>query len=250
MESTKIILIMFFSSLFFTINPVSSQNQEEIDEEILDQQLESLIEYFELAEELMEEEDFEKAIEFYDKVLEIDETDIDALNGKATALDNLGQHEQAIELYDKVLEIDETDIDALNGKATALDNLGQHEQAIELYDKVLEIDQTDIDALNGRALALEGLGRLEEAISNLEKIVELAPPETIEEVSIPEPQEQPIAENEETTEIDQTLIVIVSTFVVILGTVIVIDFITRKKKNAIHKASEQAQKTERKYSDE
>ena len=214
MEYTKIIIGLFIASLFFTTNPVSSQNQEEIDEEILDQQLESLIEYFETAESLMDEQDFEKAIDF----------------------------------YDKVLEIDETFTDALNGKARALDNLGQHDQAIEFYNKVLEIDQTDIDALNGKALALESLGKLEEAISNLEKIVELTPTETIEEVLIAEQQEQPIAENGETSEIDQTSIVIVSIFVAILVIVIVVDFVARKKKNVADKAPEQGQKTERKYS--
>ena len=41
------------------------------------------------------------------------------------ALDNLGNYTGAIEYYDKVLGIDPNDVDALDNKEVALDNLGQ-----------------------------------------------------------------------------------------------------------------------------
>ena len=197
--------------------------------EISDEDLELLEEFFEQAQDLFEEENYEEAIPFYDLVLEIDSTDIDALFGKAFSLDNIGKYEEAISFYDLVLEIDSADIDALNGKALALDNLGNHIEAISYYEKVLEIDSTDIDALFGKALSLESLGREEEAILNLEKIETLIPPV----VEFREPPEGTVnqEEVEDIAEFDQTLFVIVGVFIVILISIIVIDLFVRRRKS-------------------
>ena len=57
------------------------------------------------------------------------------MNGKGVVLHNLGQHEEAITWYDKVLEIDENDIIAINNKGNALANLGKCDEAITWFDK-------------------------------------------------------------------------------------------------------------------
>jgi len=199
--------------------------------EISYEDLELLEEFFEQAQDLLEKENYEEAISFYDEVLAIESLDIDALFGKAFSLDNIGKHDEAISFYDKVLAIDSTDIDALNGKALALDNIGKHEEAISFYDKVLAIDSTDIDALFGKALSLESLGREEEAISNLEKIETLIPPEN--EFRVPPEGTVNQAGVEDIAEFDQTLFVIVGAFIVILIIIIVIDFIVRRRKSVL-----------------
>ena len=263
----KEIRIAFFSlvaSLFLLSGMHSSFSQEPLPE-ISDEDLDLLEEFFELADDLFEEENYEEAISFYDivleidstdfdalygkafsldnigkheeaisfydKVLEIDSTDFDALNGKALALDNIGKHEEAISFYDKVLEIDSTDFDALNGKALALDNIGKHEEAISFYDKVLEIDSADIDALFGKALSLESLGREEEAISNLEKIETLLPPE--DEFRVPPEGTVNQAGAEDIAEFDQTLFVTIAVVIVILIIIIVIDFFARRRESVL-----------------
>ncbi len=198
-------------------------------QDITDDDLEFLEISFELAQELFEGEHYEEAISYYDLVLQIIPSDIDALIGKAIALGSIGNHEEAILFYDNVLAIDSADIDALNGKALALGNIGNHEEAISYYDVVLEIDSTDIDALFGKAVLLESLGREEEAISNLEKIETLLPPV----VEFREPPEGTVNQEavEDIAEFDQTLFVIVGVFIVILISIIVIDLIARRKKS-------------------
>ena len=42
----------------------------------------------------------------------------------------------------KLLDIDPTYVDALNGKAIALQDLQKYDEAIQYYDKVLDIDPT------------------------------------------------------------------------------------------------------------
>ena len=164
-------------------------------QEISDEDLELLEEFFEQAETLFEEERYEEAISY----------------------------------YDKVLAIDSLDYDALYGKALALYTIGKHEEAISYYDMVLEIDSTDIDALYGKALALEGLGRADEAISNLEKITIPDLPEA--EFRVPPNETINQAGVEKIAEADQTLFVIVGVFIVILISIILIDFIARRRKS-------------------
>jgi len=196
--------------------------------EISDEDLELLEEFFEQADDLFYEENYDEAISYYDQVLAIDYTDIDALNGKGLALYNLGKAEEAITYFDRVLAIGFSDIDALNGKALALYNLSKAEEAITYYDQVLAIDSTDDDALFGKALALEALGSIDEAIALLEQVVEQIPPEPQFRI----PPEGTVNQEgvEEIAEFDQILFVIVGVFIAILIGIILIDFIARKRK--------------------
>jgi tetratricopeptide (TPR) repeat protein len=72
-------------------------------------------------------------------------------------LASLGHYDEAILWYDKVLDIDPTNISALNNKGVALYNLGHYDEAILWYDKVLDIDPNDLDAEYNRSIALDTL---------------------------------------------------------------------------------------------
>jgi len=74
-------------------------------------------------------------------------------------LASLGNYEEAIQWYDKVLGINPTDLSALNNKGVALYNLGYYEEAIQWYDKVLDIDPNDSDAKYNKNIALLSLNK-------------------------------------------------------------------------------------------
>ena len=42
--------------------------------------------------------------------------------------------------FDKALQIDPNDTDALNSKGDALINLGKYDEAIQYFDKALQVD--------------------------------------------------------------------------------------------------------------
>jgi len=216
-------------ALFYLDRALGTEETQQLIQDITDEDLEFLEISFELAQELFEGGHYEEAISYYGLVLQIIPSDIDALIGKAIALDTIGNHEEAILFYDKALAIDSTDIDALNGKALALGSIGNHEEAILFYEKALAIDSTDIDALFGKAVSLESLGREEESFSNLEKIETLIPPE----VEFRAPPEGTVnqAGVEEIAEFDQTLFIIIGVFIIILVSIILVDFIVRRKKS-------------------
>ncbi|PID58434.1 MAG: hypothetical protein CR986_07825 [Ignavibacteriae bacterium] len=117
----------------------------------------------------------EEAIAAYDKALEIKPDSHEAWYNKGDALDALGRQEAAIAAYDKALEIKPDDHEAWDNKGTALFQLGRQEAAIAAYDKALEIKPDDHRAWNNKGNALNALGRLEEAIEAYDKALEIKP---------------------------------------------------------------------------
>ena len=77
----------------------------------------------------------------------------------AMTLDNLGQFEEAISWYDKALEIDPENAVVLSYKGIILTNLGRYEEAIFWFDKAIAADPTNISALYERRLAMEKMGK-------------------------------------------------------------------------------------------
>ena len=76
---------------------------------------------------------------------------------------NLQRYDEVLQYYDKSLAIDPSNVNALNNKAIALKNLQRYDEAIEYYDKVLAIDPSNVNALNSKAIALKNLQRYDEA---------------------------------------------------------------------------------------
>ena len=101
---TKEIRIVFLSLVIglFLLSGLHSSFSQESFPDISDEDLDLLEEFFEQAQDLFEEENYEEAISFYDKVLEIDSEDIDALFGRALSLESLGREEEAISNLEKI----------------------------------------------------------------------------------------------------------------------------------------------------
>ena len=64
-----------------------------------------------------------------------------------------GNYPKAIEAYDKAVEIDPQNAKAWYNKGVALGELERHQEALEAYDKAIEIDHRDV-AQPGMAKAL------------------------------------------------------------------------------------------------
>lgn len=99
----------------------------------------------------------ERAIELYNKVLDIQPDHIHALNNYGVALKNLGFYELAIEQYIHVLKLAPENVTALMNYGIALKNLGFPEAAIEKYEQALEIEPNDSKVLQNYCTALNNL---------------------------------------------------------------------------------------------
>ena len=120
-------------------------------------------------------ENFEEAISYYDKALEIEPSNVSALSGTGDALVKLGKPDEAISYYDKALEIEPSNVAALSDKGDALVKLGKPEEAISYYDKALQIDQTHLDTLYQKGGLLHNQGKYPEATTYFDKVLKLDP---------------------------------------------------------------------------
>jgi superkiller protein 3 len=99
-------------------------------------QIESLDDEQETEDVLRE---FEQEVLVYDRVLEMDPRNIDALISKGVGMNILGRYEDAIVLFDRSIECG-SNADAYCHKGYACYNLRRYEQALELYNKAIDLN--------------------------------------------------------------------------------------------------------------
>ena len=133
------------------------------------------------GKEFIQDQKFEQAISYFDKVLEIEPNHVDALFNKGRALVQFGRTNEAILYFDKVLEIEPNHVDALFNKGRALIQFGKLDQPDKLeegmsyVERVLEIEPNHVDALSYKGDELIRTGKYDEAISYFDKVLEIEP---------------------------------------------------------------------------
>ena len=115
--------------------------------------------------------EYQKAIEYYNKILELDVNYSDAYNNRGLAYDNLGEHLKAIEDHNKSIELDPNASDAYYNRGITYANLGKNLKAIEDYTEAIRIDPNDSDAYNNSGLTYFEQSKYEEAIKNIAELI-------------------------------------------------------------------------------
>jgi tetratricopeptide (TPR) repeat protein len=172
-----IISIMLLSSSFFVVDSIFAQSSlnsplSSSSSMINSTQVETL---YNTANNFYDNQKYEEALQYYDKVLAIDPSSVNALNSKGLALDHLQRYDEAVQTFDKALAIDPSSVNALNNKGLALDHLQRYDEAVQTFDKVLAINPSSVNALNNKGLALEHLQRYDEALQFYDKALSLDP---------------------------------------------------------------------------
>ena len=154
-----IISIMLLSSSFFVFDSIFAQSSlnspsSSSSSMINSTQVETL---YNTANNFYDNQKYEEALQFYDKVLAIDPSSVNALNSKGLALDHLQRYDEAVQTFDKALSINPSSVNALNNKGLALEHLQRYDEALQFYDKALSLDPSSIQALNGTSSILAEL---------------------------------------------------------------------------------------------
>jgi tetratricopeptide (TPR) repeat protein len=109
----------------------------------------------------------------------------DRLSKAEAALYN-EEYDEALRLYDEVLEIDDLEFRAWDGKAKVLTRMSRFSEAAECYQKALEVRPGDLEAWINRGRALREQGRLGEALKSFEEALKLEPGNMAAEVEMKE----------------------------------------------------------------
>ena len=159
------IIILFIVILIFPIQISFGQNQTES----------QINEWISIGASLMQEGKFFEAIEYFNKILEMDPTDSIALGNKGAALTQLNRPDDAILVYDQALQIDPTNINILNNKAATLFSLGKIDESLQTLDNILEIEPSNVNVLILKGKVLSETKRHGEAFSIFKKALEIDP---------------------------------------------------------------------------
>ncbi|WP_179361524.1 tetratricopeptide repeat protein [Nitrosopumilus cobalaminigenes] len=159
-------LFLIFVLILVTVpNSFAEQSAEELFEIGVDY-------YFEFFDDSVQDSGY-KAIEYFDKALEIDPEHLQALIHKAEILHGFdGNFEETMALFDKALEIDPTEPYALVNKGSVLANNGNLEESMALYETALEHNPDFFQAKLNIAIILYSQEKYSEAIPLLQEYLE------------------------------------------------------------------------------
>ncbi len=115
--------------------------------------------YFNRGNRYMDEQDYQRAIEAFEKVIRLYPSDVASLYFIASSYESLGDDDQSRRYYKKVLRINPLNIQANQRLAFLYEKEGRNEKAIDTYRNTLEFlgegDSPDVLWTRGRLSPLE-----------------------------------------------------------------------------------------------
>jgi tetratricopeptide (TPR) repeat protein len=118
---------------------------------------------------------YEEALIFYNKALELKPDELVILSNRGCALGNLSRYEEEIACYDRALESKPNDPVILSNRGVALDNLSRYEEAVLSYKKALKFNPNGYTVWLNLGITLSHLNRHEEALFSYDKAIEFNP---------------------------------------------------------------------------
>jgi len=137
--------------------------------------------YYKLASALIKQEKQLEAIEIINTSLKtISERDYyykSLLNLRASAYWGLLNYDKALEEYARVIEIDPEYVVAFNNRGLIYISLGEHDNALEEYARCIDLDPEYRIVYYNRALLYSDLGEYDKALEDYARCVEIDPKE-------------------------------------------------------------------------
>jgi tetratricopeptide (TPR) repeat protein len=130
---------------------------------------------------LVDKGDFDSAIDWLDKALEIDPSNAVAMQQKGVVLSKKGDEKAAIEWYDRALRTNSNDWNAMRQKGVSLSRIGNHEAAIEWIEKALTVNPNDAVSLRECSLLEFDHGDKERALDLMAQAVKIGQGKYVED---------------------------------------------------------------------
>ena len=121
--------------------------------------------------------DHDEIIEICTQIINHPDTDnlqkAEAYLSRGNAYINKSEPNRAIQDYDKIIELDPNYADAYNNRGAAFGLKKEHDRAIQDYDKAIELNPEYAEAYDNRGISYEHKGEYDRAIQDFNKAVEL-----------------------------------------------------------------------------
>jgi len=131
--------------------------------------------FFNLGDIYIFQNEYIKAIDFYEKALQIKPNFTSAIVALGLTYTDLKQHQKAIEYYSRAVKITPIFNIDFNARAIAYHMLGQYQGAIDDFNKAIELNPKYYFAYSNRGHTYNDLGQYQKAIDDFNKAIELNP---------------------------------------------------------------------------
>ena len=118
---------------------------------------------------------FNAALEQWQKAIKINPNYIEAYNGRGNAYKNLKKFEEAVQSFKKAIQIEPRYFEAQINLGSVLIKLERFEDAIKNFDKVIDVNNMASQAFHGKAYSLMKLKKYKEAIYNFNQSIKINP---------------------------------------------------------------------------
>jgi len=116
-----------------------------------------------------------RAIEDFDKAIAINPLYAAAFNGRGLVYYSTRNFSRAIEDFDRAIRIDSQSAMAYNNRGNARDDLGDHAGAIEDFSTAVAINPRDANAHFNRGITYNAMGKYTEAIEDFNRAIAINP---------------------------------------------------------------------------
>ncbi len=121
------------------------------------------------------QKEFSKAIQSYQKVIELDPTYVEAYNNLGIIYQTIGDADRAFAAYQKATEINPRYQKGYNNLGILLLLQGRYEEAREAFNKALTINPKNIESHINLGILFKKKGQWNEAIESYQKALEIDP---------------------------------------------------------------------------
>ena len=122
---------------------------------------------------LYNEENYDEALEKFDKALELNPNLAEVWFYKGIILQTKDMNKEALECYEKSIEINPKNALVWYNKGTLMNYFGLFSEAIACYNKAINIDPNLSHAWYNKGLTLCNMGKYPEAINCFDKVTEI-----------------------------------------------------------------------------
>lgn len=116
---------------------------------------------------------YERAISYFNKSLQLKPGDAFAIQALGTALSMLGRYSEALVAFDQVSQINPNYPDVFNDKGVVLTRMGDFEQSLPCFESAIKLDPTYADAYSNYGFSLFCLKKYKEAVVSYDSAIKL-----------------------------------------------------------------------------
>jgi tetratricopeptide (TPR) repeat protein len=149
------------------------------------------------GQELLESENYQEAIDSFDRAIEIDPNNADSWSNRGFTLSKLNKYQEAIDSYDRALKIDPDNYNIWHSRGKLLEKMGNdrdltmgnyivksnnryltmgnYKEAVNSYDRALKIDPNNLSGWISRGDLLDKMGKYKEAVNSYDRALEIDP---------------------------------------------------------------------------